>query len=108
MYQPIKITHRNGALFDTSPNVNIELNMGGVSLLNLSEKTVSYTNSFALPRTPNNDRLFGYSGFKDSKNRPKIKIFIQKGLFFKSALMTIKSLQIAVIRVLYLMTKTIS
>jgi len=91
MYQPIKITNQNGAVFDTSPNVNIELNMGGVSLLNLSEKTVSYTNSFTLPRTPNNDRLFGYSGFKDSKNRPKIKIFIQKGLFFKSALMTVKS-----------------
>ena len=91
MSQPIKITHQNGAEFDTSPNVNIELNMGGVSLLNLSEKTVSYTNSFNLPRTPNNDRLFGYSGFKDSKNRPKIKIFIQKGLFFKSALMTVKS-----------------
>ena len=91
MSQPIKITHRNGTEFDTSPNVNIELNMGGVSLLNLSEKTVSYTNSFTLPRTPHNDRLFGYSGFKDSKNRPKIKIFIQKGLFFKGALMTVKS-----------------
>ena len=91
MYQAIKITNQNGDVFDTSPNVNIELNMGGVSLLNLSEKTVSYTNSFTLPRTPNNDRLFGYSGFKDSKNRPKIKIFIQKGLFFKGALMTVKS-----------------
>ena len=91
MSQAIKITHQNGAVFDTLPNVNIELNMGGVSLLNLSEKTVSYTNAFTLPRTPNNDRLFGYSGFKDSKNRPKIKIFIQKGLFFKSALMTVKS-----------------
>ncbi len=91
MYQAIKITNQNGDVFDTSPNVNIELNMGGVSLLNLSEKTVSYTNAFTLPRTPNNDRLFGYSGFRDSKNRPKIKIFIQKGLFFKSALMTIKS-----------------
>jgi hypothetical protein len=91
MYQPIKITLQNGAVIDTSPNVNIELNMGGVSLLNLSEKTVSYTNSFTLPRTPNNDRLFGYSGFRDSKNRPKIKIFIQKGLFFKGALLTVKS-----------------
>lgn len=91
MYQAIKITNQNGGVFDTSPNVNIELNMGGVSLLNLSEKTVSYTNSFTLPRTPNNDRLFGYSGFRDSKNKPKIKIFIQKGLFFKSALMTVKS-----------------
>jgi hypothetical protein len=91
MSQPIKITNQNGKVFDTSPNMNIELNMGGVSLLNLSDKTVSYTNSFALPRTPNNDRLFGYSGFKDSKNRPKIKIFIQKGLFFKAALMTVKS-----------------
>ena len=91
MSQAIKITHQNGAVFDTLPNVNIELNMGGVSLLNLSEKTVSYTNAFTLPRTPNNDRLFGYSGFKDSKNRPKIKIFIQKGLFFKGALMTVKS-----------------
>jgi hypothetical protein len=91
MSQPIKITNQNGKVFDTSPNVNIELNMGGVSLLNLSEKTVSYTNSFTLPRTPNNDSLFAYSGFKDSKNKPKIKIFIQKGLFFKSALMTVKS-----------------
>ncbi len=91
MYQAIKITHQNGDVFDTSPNMNIELNMGGVSLLNLSEKTVSYTNSFTLPRTPNNDRLFGYSGFRDSKNKPKIKIFIQKGLFFKGALMTIRS-----------------
>ncbi|HRS68474.1 MAG TPA: hypothetical protein P5564_07680 [Paludibacteraceae bacterium] len=91
MSQPIKITHQNGEVFDTSPNMNIELNMGGVSLLNLSEKTVSYTNAFTLPRTPNNDKLFDYSGFKDSKNRPKIKIFIQKGLFFKGALMTVRS-----------------
>ena len=91
MYQAIKITNQNGDVFDTSPNVNIELNMGGVSLLNLSEKTVSYTNAFTLPRTPNNDRLLDYSGFKDSKNKPKIKIFIQKGLFFKGALMTVKS-----------------
>lgn len=91
MHQAIKITNQNGDVFDTSPNVNIELNMGGVSLLNLSEKTVSYTNAFTLPRTPNNDRLFGYSGFKDSKNRPKVKIFIQKGLFFKGALLTVKS-----------------
>ena len=85
MYQPIKITNQNGDVFDTSPNVNIELNMGGVSLLNLSEKTVSYTNAFTLPRTPNNDRLLDYSGFRDSRNKPKIKIFIQKGLFFKGA-----------------------
>ena len=91
MYQAIKITNQNGDVFDTSPNVNIELNMGGVSLLNLSERTVSYTNAFTLPRTPNNDRLLDYSGFKDSKNKPKIKIFIQKGLFFKGALMTVKS-----------------
>ena len=91
MSQAIKITNQNGDVFDTSPNVNIELNMGGVSLLNLSEKTVSYTNAFTLPRTPNNDRLLDYSGFKDSKNKPKIKIFIQKGLFFKGALMTVKS-----------------
>ena len=46
MHKAIKITNQNGDVFDTSPNVNIELNMGGVSLLNLSEKTVSYTNAF--------------------------------------------------------------
>jgi hypothetical protein len=64
--------------------------MGGISLLNLSDRTVSYTNSFKLPRTPNNDAILAFASQPTRNNRPTLDVIITKGLFQKSATLKVK------------------
>ena len=55
MLYPINIyVFDNGNKLDVSQEETIEINMGGISLLNLQQRTYTHTNSFSLPRTPNN------------------------------------------------------
>ena len=61
MLYPINIyVFQNGNKLDVSQEETIEINMGGISLLNLQQRTYTHTNSFSLPRTPNNEAELGY------------------------------------------------
>jgi hypothetical protein len=64
--------------------------MGGISLLNLADRTVSYTNSFKLPRTPTNEQIFEFASQPTRNNRPNIEVTIKKGLFQKEATLKVK------------------
>jgi hypothetical protein len=86
----LSITTISGQRFDLYPNETIEVNMGGISLLNLADRTVSYTNSFKLPRTANNEAIFAFASHPTRNNRPSINVVITKGLFQKSATLKVK------------------
>lgn len=74
---------------DLYPNVKIELNMGGISLLSLSDRVQTYTNSFDVPRTPNNEYLFGHASHSTRNNRPVISVWMTVGLFQSDAILTV-------------------
>jgi len=90
MQQAIDIRTLDGQRFDVYPNETIEVNMGGISLLNLADRTVSYTNSFKLPRTPNNEAIFQFASQPTRNDRPSIEVIISKGLFQKNATLKVK------------------
>jgi hypothetical protein len=91
MQQTIDIRVKaTGQRVDIYPNETIEVNMGGISLLNLADRTVSYTNSFKIPRTPNNEQLFEFASQPTRSNRPSIEVIITKGLFQKTATLKVK------------------
>jgi len=50
----------DGCNIDVNMNQDIEVNMGGLSLIGLADRSASYTNSFSLPRTPINEAIFNY------------------------------------------------
>lgn len=80
MLYPINIyVFENGNKLDVSPEETIEINMGGISLLNLQQRTYTHTNSFSLPRTPNNEAELGYIGLKQVYANPRIEVIIQRG-----------------------------
>ena len=80
MLYPINIyVFDNGNKLDVSPEETIEINMGGISLLNLQQRTYTHTNSFSLPRTPNNEKELGYIGLKQVYATPRIEVIIQRG-----------------------------
>lgn len=89
MQQAIDIRTLDGQRFDVDPDATIELNMGGISLLNLQDRTASYTNNFKLPKTPNNDLIFEFAASFSRTNKPSIPVFISKGLFQKKATLKI-------------------
>lgn len=91
MSQPINIrVLETGERIDVYAAETIELNMGGISLLNLADRPTSYTNSFNLPRTPNNEQIFEFASQPTRRNRPSIKVIITKGLFQKFATLKLK------------------
>jgi len=80
MLYPINIyVFQNGNKLDVSQEETIEINMGGISLLNLQQRTYTHTNSFSLPRTPNNEAELGYIGLKQVYATPSIDVIIQRG-----------------------------
>ena len=80
MLYPINIyVFDNGNKLDVSQEETIEINMGGISLLNLQQRTYTHTNSFSLPRTPNNEKELGYIGVKQVYANPRIEVIIQRG-----------------------------
>ena len=70
---------QNGNKLDVSQEETIEINMGGISLLNLQQRTYTHTNSFSLPRTPNNEKELGYIGLKQVYDTPRVDVIIQRG-----------------------------
>ena len=80
MLYPINIyVFQNGNKLDVSQEETIEINMGGISLLNLQQRTYTHTNSFSLPRTPNNEAELGYIGLKQVYATPRVEVVIQRG-----------------------------
>ena len=81
MLYPINIyVFQNGNKLDVSQEETIEINMGGISLLNLQQRTYTHTNSFSLPRTPNNEKELGYIGLKQVYANPRaVEVIIQRG-----------------------------
>lgn len=81
MLYPINIyVFDNGNKLDVSQEETIEINMGGISLLNLQQRTYTHTNSFSLPRTPNNEKELGYIGLKQVYANPRaVEVIIQRG-----------------------------
>ncbi len=80
MLYPINIyVFQNGNKLDVSQEETIEINMGGISLLNLQQRTYTHTNSFSLPRTPNNEKELGYIGLKQVYDTPRVEVIIQRG-----------------------------
>ena len=81
MLYPINIyVFQNGNKLDVNQDETIEINMGGISLLNLQQRTYTHTNSFSLPRTPNNEAELGYIGLKQVyADNPRIEVIIQRG-----------------------------
>ena len=80
MLYPINIyVFDNGNKLDVNQEETIEINMGGISLLNLQQRTCTHTNSFSLPRTPNNEKELGYIGLKQVYATPRVEVIIQRG-----------------------------
>ena len=73
---------------DLYPDESMEVNMGGISLLNLADRTATYTNSFKLPRTPINDKVFGFYSRAASTTIPTdIPVIIKAGLYQQSSIL---------------------
>lgn len=89
MPSPINITTLSGVRLDVNPSATIELNMGGMSLLSLSDRTATYTNSFSLPRTPINEREFAFISQPTRNNKAVIDVYVTKGLLQKRAKLTV-------------------
>lgn len=85
----LNITTDSGVRLDLNPKATIEVNMGGISLLDLSSRTATYTNSFKLPRTPNNELIFAFASQPTRNNRPVINVTITKGLFQRKAVLKV-------------------
>lgn len=93
MSQAINILTLSGQRLDVYPSESIEVNMGGISLLSLKDRTTSYSNSFTLPRTPNNEQILQFASQPTRKNRPELSVIIQKGLFSQKAMLKITSFE---------------
>lgn len=85
MQSDINIRTLTGDRIDISPNTSVELNMGGISLLSLEDRPIGYTNSFRLPRTPMNDKVFEFACLPNRSNRPKVDVIIESGAFQERA-----------------------
>lgn len=83
----LEIRTLTGTRLDIYPNATIEVNMGGISLLNLQDRTATYTNSFSLPRTPTNEVVFAFASQPTRNNRPSIDVVVTKGLFQRQAVL---------------------
>lgn len=85
----LEIRTLTGTRLDIYPNATIEVNMGGISLLNLQDRTATYTNSFKLPRTPTNEAVFAFASQPTRNNRPSVDVIITKGLFQRQAVLKV-------------------
>lgn len=91
MVNPIEIRTISGVRLDVFPSTTIEVNMGGLSLLNLQDRTATYTNSFTLPRTKVNEAVFEFASQPTRSNRPSINVMVSKGLFQRQAVLKVLS-----------------
>ena len=107
MLYPINIyVFQNGNKLDVSQEETIEINMGGISLLNLQQRTYTHTNSFSLPRTPNNEAELGYIGLKQVYATPRVEVIIQRGSINLRGFITVLNTTESTIEVsLFMMTE---
>jgi hypothetical protein len=90
MPSAINIITAAGTRLDVYHSATMEINMGGISLLSLSNRTITYTNEFRLPRTPTNEAAFSFSSQLSHYGYFKIAVTIQRGYFTRQAMMTYK------------------
>ena len=89
MSQAIKLITDSGVILDLNKGQTIELNMGGISLLNLDIRSISYTNSFTLPKTATNEKQLKYCSAVNNNNIEDININILDGLYSKKAVLSV-------------------
>jgi len=63
----VNILYVGDSIVDLFPAQTIAINIKGIEAGNISARFVSYTNSFTVPDTENNNRIFGY--VNDEKSR---------------------------------------
>lgn len=84
MSQLFKITTLDSKEITIGKSENLEINMGGISLLNLADRQASYSNSFKIPRAAN-ELIFSFAGNFSRLNKPIIPVVVSSGLFNKKA-----------------------
>ena len=77
--QDIEIRTIDGVKFDMMVGETVETVMGGFSLLELSQRSVGYTTSFRLPRTPVNQGILEFASETTRSNRPNVAISVRFG-----------------------------
>ena len=77
--QDIEIRTIDGVKFDMMVGETVETVMGGFSLLDLSLRSVDYTTSFNLPRTPVNQSIFEFASETTRYNRPNVAVYVRFG-----------------------------
>ena len=77
--QDIEIRTIAGVKFDMMAGETVEVVMGGFSLLDISLRSINYTTSFKLPRTPANENILGFASETSRYNRPIIPVFVRYG-----------------------------
>ena len=78
--QDIEIRTTAGVRFDVMPDVTVETVMGGFSLLELSQRSVGYTTTFNLPRTPTNESILEFASETTRSNRPNVAVYVRFGM----------------------------
>ena len=77
--QDIEIRTIDGVKFDMMVGETVETVMGGFSLLELSQRSVGYTTSFRLPRTPVNQGILEFASETTRSNRPNVAVSVRFG-----------------------------
>ena len=90
MPSAINIITAAGTRLDVYPSATVEINMGGISLLSLANRTITYTNEFRLPRTPTNEKAFSFSSQLSRYGYFRLVVTIQRGYFTRQAMLTYK------------------
>jgi hypothetical protein len=90
MPSAINIITSAGTRLDVYPSTTVEINMGGISLLSLADRTITYTNEFRLPRTPTNEKAFSFSSQLSRYGYFRLEVTIQRGYFTRQAMLTYK------------------
>lgn len=91
MLQGIDLRTLAGQKIDLYADTSIEVVMGGFSLLSLDRRSTTYTTGFEVPRTPNNESLFGYISQPTRNNKVVLDVIITYGLFQQKAILTVLS-----------------
>lgn len=89
MRQGIEIYKGGTIRLDTYPSETVEMNMGGFQMLSIESRTVNYTNTFRLPRTPVNMQALGMYAIAGVYKPASSAVLIRSVVFEKWALMSI-------------------
>lgn len=81
MSQPIRIITDSGIELDIAEGTTIEVTSGGISLLSLADREMTYTNNISFPITTNNAKAFNFSFDKRVKLNNAIPVTVIKSGF---------------------------